>query len=112
MNSFFNSLEYITLLELSAYNGNKSATVYKMMSKSRKLLGEKQGVLRREAITKPNKIAEKVVELLGVNKMMSIKTALYKCNSNYYDFKVNFSLEDKNKIYQARNNNKSINQTK
>ena len=82
MNSFFNSLEYITLLELSAYNGNKSATIYKMMSKSRKLLGEKQGILRFEVITKPNKTAEQVVELLGVNKMMSIKTALFKSNTN------------------------------
>lgn len=112
MNTFFNSIEYISLLESSMINGNKSATMYKMMSKSRNVLGEIQGILKREVVSKSNKITDNVVKMLLDDKKLSIKEALFLCNSTYYDFKTYFSKEERERIYEARNSNKlnNINQ--
>ena len=46
MNSFFISEDYITLLEASAIDGNVHATMYKLNSKTHKLLGYRDGVLK------------------------------------------------------------------
>jgi hypothetical protein len=58
VNNFFNSLELIQHLEDAAINGNKSA-LFKMQSKTHKLLGERYGILRME---KPIGIYDKIVD--------------------------------------------------
>lgn len=50
VNSFFISEDYITLLEASAIDGNVHATMYKLNSKTHKLLGYKQGVLKKPTL--------------------------------------------------------------
>lgn len=112
MNTYFNSLDYITQLELSMSIGNKNATMYKLNTKTRNFLGERQGILRAQIITKSNIVTDNVVKLLTDNKMLSIKEALFICKSTYYDFKTYFKKEERDRIYEARNNNKLINKNK
>ena len=112
MNSFFNSLEYVALLENSISAGNKSATYFKLNSKTRFILGERQGILKAPIITKSNIITDNIVKVLNDNKMLSIKEALFICKSTYYEFKTSFKKEEKERIYEARNNNKLINKNK
>lgn len=63
VNSFFISEDYITLLEASAIDGNKHATMYKLNSKTHKLLGYRDGKLvNNEYVQKKQKIVDMVIE--------------------------------------------------
>ena len=111
MNSFFKSFEYINLLEASISSGNKSATYYKLNSKTRDLLGERQGSLRNETvITNKNYVDSLVKEIickLTSNNKLSIKKALALCNVSYHNFKHYFNSTQKDLIYSSKQlNNK------
>ena len=96
VNNFFNSFEYITLLEASAISGNKSATMYKLMSKSRKLLGEKVGVLRNPKDDEANqKLVDEICKVMYEN-LMSFTSACEHLGYTYHF--VNKLITEKQRI--------------
>ena len=102
MNSYFNSIDYINQLELSMIDGNKNATMYKLNSKTRLLLGERQGSLKNETVITNKyyvaKLVNEIVDKMQSNKNMSLKKALTLCNVTYHNFKHYFNTTQKDFI--------------
>lgn len=100
VNNFFNSYEYITLLEASAIDGNKSATHYKLMSKTDKYLNKKQCVL-----TEDGEIDEKLIdEICRViyDNMCSFTTAVESLGYKYNYIDKRLTTQQRIKISEAK----------
>lgn len=99
MNTFFNSFEYINLLEASIAQGNKSATMYKLMSKTRRLLGDKEGVLKAYNVISNKKyindLSYDIRNHIKNNPNLSFKEVLNHFNITYHNYKYYFSDEQK-----------------
>ena len=99
MRNFFNSLDYISLLEASMAEGNKSATMYKLMSKTRHLLGEKEGSLKAYNVISNKKyisdLSYDIRNHVKNNPNLSFKEVLSHFNITYHNYKYYFSDEQK-----------------
>jgi len=106
MNSFFNSFDYINLLEASMAQGNRSATMYKLMSKTRHLLGQNEGVLKNYYVltnkTHTDRLTKMIVETLINTKYINFKRALEINGVTYHNYKHYFNASQKDLINQYR----------
>lgn len=56
------TLEYIKQLEIELIKGNKSVSFYEMMNATYKLIGERQGILRKEHKDEYHEIVTSIVK--------------------------------------------------
>jgi hypothetical protein len=98
VNNFFNSLEYISLLEDSAINGNGSA-IFKMHSKTRKLLGEKNSTANTFSQNK-ERVLNEILEILKTG--CTIADALFACGKSRNEYYKYLDSDSKIRIKQTR----------
>ena len=112
VNSFFISLEYISLLEASALNGNKAATHYKLTSKTRKLLGEKKGILRCiKPVGEKQDLVDEICKVMYEN-LLTFTRAVESMGLTYHGVNKNLSEKQRVQISETRDKFKVSYKTK